>query len=106
MIAKSNRVIEETVELVPCCHCGSENLDLFNCGYSSFNVAGVDCKDCGYQFRLNGADWNMPDTDIAKAWNVDNDLDKNIASVEKHISQLQDRVRQLKKMKRKYAHKT
>ena len=46
----------------PCPKCGSNDLDIGDCGYSSFNVAWVRCKNCKLSADISGdsavSEWN------------------------------------------------
>lgn len=44
--------------LNPCPKCGSINLEMKDCGYSTFNCGHVKCLDCEYFIELNNLDWN------------------------------------------------
>lgn len=51
-----------------CKKCGSTNIKLWNCGYSSFNPGGGECKDCGAQAK--GETGCLPTQEhLAKIWN-------------------------------------
>lgn len=45
-----------------CPRCNNDNLNIGDCGYSSFNVCWVECKDCGLCVKDTGDDaipkWN------------------------------------------------
>jgi hypothetical protein len=56
----------------PCAKCGSEDLEILNCGYSSFNVGHVKCKACKHEVKLNLCHWDDSGAyvELAKAWNA------------------------------------
>lgn len=56
----------------PCRKCGSTDLEVLNCGYSSFNVGHVKCKSCGHTVTVNHIDWNSKGTvELIRVWNKD-----------------------------------
>jgi hypothetical protein len=65
--------IEREVEILPCVKCGSNNIELKDCGYTTFNVAWGKCIDCGNEVQLNPAPWNLNIELLAKTWNNGND---------------------------------
>lgn len=54
--------------LSPCPKCGSKDLDLHDCGYSSFNCGGVKCCACKHELKLSNLSC-FPTKEIASAWN-------------------------------------
>lgn len=60
----TTKVIE--LEVKPCIKCGSTEVKTYDCGYSSFNCCGVECKNCDRKVPLSGdyseeamiAEWN------------------------------------------------
>lgn len=67
----------------PCRECGSLDLKYWNCGYSSFNVCGMDCKGCGYRLKENG---DATEAEIIELWNNQKrDPDKEIKGLRKAV---------------------
>jgi ribosomal protein L37E len=99
------KVVITTVEILPCIKCGSEKVEIWNCGYSSFNVAGGLCKSCGHGEEWKGADWNEPERNISEFWNRRNNPDILIAEYQQEIAKHQEAISELRKMKRKLSKK-
>lgn len=63
---------ERRVEILPCVKCGSENIELKDCGYTTFNVAWGKCLDCKHEITLNPAPWDLNIELLAETWNKAN----------------------------------
>ena len=64
--------VTTSFEVVPCLQCGSNDIELGDYGYTTFNVAKADCKGCGRHLSWNcGMDPSK--ADVAKMWNAEND---------------------------------
>lgn len=50
------------MKVEPCPKCGKKDLDIGDCGYSSFNVAWVQCKKCKLKHSVTG-------DSAVKGWN-------------------------------------
>lgn len=57
-------------KLKPCRKCGSANIKISDCGYSSFNVGTVKCKKCGHNIVLSPCSC-FPNNELIAAWNKD-----------------------------------
>ena len=59
-------------KLKPCWKCGNDDITLWDCGYSSFNVSGVKCNNpkCKHEIKVNGL-WLNVNEELIKAWNRD-----------------------------------
>lgn len=88
---KIQKTIELEVEVKPCLECGSTNIHFYNCGYSSFNVAGAKCK-CGNEVKVNNIDWNVPDHELIPYWNEKNDPEIIISKYEREIELLKEKI--------------
>lgn len=56
------------MKILPCPQCKSDDITIYNCGYSSFNPGGGECKKC--QFKIDTfVSWNASDNECAKIWN-------------------------------------
>ncbi len=64
---------ERRVEVLPCVKCGSDDIDLHDCGYSTFNVAYGRCRNCKNEVKLSPAPCNLDMELLAKSWNEAND---------------------------------
>ena len=54
------------IYVYPCVKCGCDDIEIYNCGYSSFNCAGGKCKKCGHKIET-GASWNAKNSELIKA---------------------------------------
>ena len=52
----------------PCPVCGSENIEISDCGYSSFNVGWGRCKSCDFQETVKPCGC-FPKDEIISYWN-------------------------------------
>lgn len=79
--------VTRKIKVYPCIKCGSENIKIYNCGYSSFNCAGGECKRCGHTVETN-ANWDATESSLIRAWN-------------KERLKIVDEIKRLKKLKNK-----
>lgn len=77
------------IKIFPCVECGNDDIDIYNCGYSSFNCAGGKCKKCGNQATYDNCSWDVPQSTLVKVWNNANNPKKLKAIYEKQIKALQ-----------------
>jgi len=66
-----------------CIKCGSDDIKVHDCGYSSFNCGGAVCKNCGNKKNVTHNDGL---DDVIKAWNF------HSPTVEDHIKQLHKQI--------------
>ncbi len=60
-------------KIEPCFDCGSPDINIWDCGYSSFNIGGGTCKKCGR--KISGSvGWNDFKKDSLELWNNANGL--------------------------------
>lgn len=86
----------------PCLKCGSEEVILFDCGYSSFNVGGGKCNSCGNKTSVSvGA--SVDKQTLANIWNNKNDINTLIKANEKEIFRLHEEINHLKHLANKRA---
>ena len=57
------------MKLKPCVRCGSTNVEISDCGYSSFNVGEAVCQACDYEVKVSPCGCCSPKEEIARAWN-------------------------------------
>lgn len=79
--------------LAPCIKCRKDAAELFNCGYSTFNVCGARCTNCKNEVTVNGE--YKPEL-IAERWNNENDVQLVRAKLRKEIEVLRERIKNLK----------
>jgi len=86
---------ERKIEVLPCVKCGSEDIDLHDCGYSTFNVAYGRCRGCKNEIKLSPAPWNLDIELLAKSWNEANNPKILRTKYEQQISELQEKINKL-----------
>lgn len=60
------------IEVYPCIKCDKmKNIEIYNCGYSSFNCAGGKCKRCGH--TVPACQLGCEKFKFDWAWNKEND---------------------------------
>lgn len=77
---------EETLEILPCPHCGGEVL-VIDCGYTTFNPGNASCEgECNRDWRLGYVEdrWHA-----GEKWNL-------MQPKAKEIDDLEERLRELK----------
>lgn len=91
----------ETVFIEPCIKCGGEEINIGDCGYSSFNVAYGKCKNpkCKHEITF-GCGWNIDEKDIVEIWNKKNSIDLIVDEKQIQITALKNEISELKKLKR------
>lgn len=74
----------------PCRKCGSTDIKLWECGYTTFNPGGAECRGCGHEVKLKdcgvGPGQHCIDT-VARAWNKDK------PGIEENRDDLRDEMR-------------
>lgn len=73
-------------KILPCKKCGSANIELSDCGYSSFNPGGGKCLNCGS--KVYGEAGCMPDKEtLAAIWNAGQTLtaEEELALIDKAL---------------------
>lgn len=89
------KTVVEEIEISPCIKCGNDDIRIYNCGYSSFNCAGGECKKCGHKVETH-ADWTATDEKLIKAWNRENDRGVVIGRLEKQRDEINKQIENLK----------
>jgi hypothetical protein len=89
---EEKQTVTKKIKVLPCVKCGSENINLGDCGYSSFNVAWGKCLDCKHEVKINPCDWNINKAAIAKVWNKANNPKILKAEYQRQISELQKKI--------------
>ncbi len=89
------KAVQREIHVTPCLACGSTNILLSDCNYSSFNRGGGECQSCGHQaFAMVGSNPTM-DT-LAGIWNASNDIFFLIREEENKIAEAEKRIAFLK----------
>lgn len=91
------QTIEKKIKVLPCVKCGSENIDINDCGYSSFNVAWGKCEDCKHEVKISPCGCDITKTAIAKTWNKANNPKILKADYEAQIKVLEQKIAELPK---------
>ena len=86
-----------TVYVAPCVKCGSEDVTIDDCGYSSFNVGGGKCKSCGHSVTSSIASCFPTKKELARIWNFSNDKNQLIQQAEARIAKDQALIESLSK---------
>ncbi len=93
-------VIERVLKVSSCLKCGSEDIIISDSGYSSFNIGGGHCNDCGHE--ITGGVGCLPKkSDLVSIWNKGNDIQLLIAEQEEVIAEAEDKIIKLKDLERK-----
>lgn len=100
MKVEVNETVTRKIEVYPCIKCGSENIEIYNCGYSSFNCAGGKCKRCGHTVETH-ASWDAKKSSLIKAWNKENDPSIVIERLNVERNKINNEIRRLKKLRNK-----
>ena len=90
---KVNKIIEEDVYYAPCIECGCDELIFNNCGYTTFNVGSVKCKNCENKVEIKYLDTNATDADMVSFWNEKNDVNILISELEEHIDECNEKLK-------------
>lgn len=72
---KITKIVTKEIELeiLPCIECGSDNISLHNCGYTTFNVITGTCSDCGIKYDLDASWEDETRESMIRCWNKLND---------------------------------
>ena len=92
---EEKQTITKRIEILPCVKCGSENIEIGDSGYTTFNVAWGKCKDCGNEVQISPCDWNITKAKIAERWNERNNPKILKAEYQHQISELQKKIDEL-----------
>lgn len=89
---------EVEVHVAPCIECGSTDITIADCGYSSFNKGGGKCKSCGHEVYQTVS--CLPNIrSLIGIWNTANDIDHLIAQEHEKIQNAQRRIDELTRKK-------
>ena len=87
---------EKEYTIYSCIKCGSDDIVIYNCGYSSQNCAGGKCKKCGNKVET-GRDWNEKDSVLIEIWNKNNNPSIAIENLLKQKNEILLQIKELRK---------
>lgn len=91
-----NKNVQEEIEFAPCIKCGGHEVEFYDYGYSSFNVAVGKCsnKECGHEENFNCG--CFPDKAwIVQQWHEANDIPTILKSKRLKLSALEKEMADL-----------
>lgn len=85
------------MKIKPCKKCESTDIELWDCGYSSFNPGGGKCNNCGFEV----SDYTLYDdkASLTKIWNAGQKL-----TAEEENKELRRELKDLKRRMVKMSH--
>lgn len=89
---EETKQVTKKIKVLPCVKCGSEKIDIGDCGYSSFNVAWGKCLECDNKVEISPCGWDITKAAIAKEWNKANNPKILKANYQQQISELQKKI--------------
>lgn len=92
--------VKKKVNVAPCIQCFSTEIVLTDFGYSSFNIGGGRCKNCGREATSSCSTFPKLE-ELAKCWNIGNDVDYLIAKENKSIEVIKKRIQKLEEKRKK-----
>jgi hypothetical protein len=82
-----------------CIKCGSDDIKIGNCGYSSFNAGSGKCNQCKNKVIAHNGSWSE-DNWIIEEWNCNNPTkEQEIEQIECQIESLQKQIEKAKQRK-------
>lgn len=82
-----------------CTTCGTQKIEISDCGYTTFNPGKAVCLNCGKKVPVSNCDWNNPDKDLICHWNSFNPKPQTIIEfIDKKIDELKKEKKRLKKL--------
>jgi hypothetical protein len=85
---------------INCCKdCGSIDIKIQDCGYTTFNCGQVECRKCKNDIQIQlGPDENHKT--LIKAWNKKNPTkEQEVKLLEKSISEITEKIKKVKARK-------
>ncbi len=84
----------------PCKKCGTADVDIHNCGYSSFNVGTVKCKNCKETITIDHISSDESgDVELLKRWNYLNSEKFILTAIKSHETSIESLKKQLSNVK-------
>lgn len=84
-----------------CLACGSTDIQIFNCGYSSFNVAGGKCRKCNRECS-GDLSWSASDDQCISLWNRCNNPNTELEKLIKERAFLNHRISSMRRKCKKF----
>lgn len=95
MLITETKTVKREIHVAPCLECGSADILLSDCGYSSFNVGGGKCKSCGHEVTKTVGTFPTMEG-LASIWNTANDITTLIRLEEDKIAKATESITALK----------
>ena len=92
--------VTREIDVAPCVKCGGDDIDIYDCGYSTFNVGGGECRTCGHKVTNNHLGCFPTKTELAAIWNAGNDLEGLIKAEKDKIENARARITELEKRRK------
>lgn len=89
-----SKIVKEKIEVLPCVKCGNEDIEINDCGYSSFNVAYGKCKKCKHEVKF-GCGCFIDKKTIVENWNNANNPEILKTDYESQIIELRKKIDKL-----------
>lgn len=89
---EDKQTVVKRMEVLPCVKCGSTNIEINDCGYTTFNVEWGKCRDCDNEVKISPCACNISKVTIAKKWNESNNPKILKAEYQHQISELQKKI--------------
>ena len=83
------------MKIAPCIKCGSKEIELYDCGYSSFNCGGGKCKSCGHKVSDCYLGCFPTQQELASIWNGKNDAKLLLARLAKQKKDIEKQIKRL-----------
>ncbi|MFC4236391.1 hypothetical protein ACFOY8_14395 [Thalassospira xianhensis] len=99
-VTETKKVTRE-IHVASCIKCGSDDVQITDCGYSSFNMGGGTCKSCKHSVS-DSCDISPSKDELARIWNKKNDIKALIAAQQKKIETATSKIEELKALDQKY----
>lgn len=77
----------------PCFECGSKNIIIRDCNYSSFNCGYVECSKCGLKHESSCGIMDDAEKDLIKSWN------SRMTNLEKSAKTKEEKKRAIKSIR-------
>jgi len=93
-------ITERVLQVSACLKCGGENIVISDSGYSSFNIGGGHCNDCGHSVT-SGVGCLPTKSELVSIWNKGNDIQILIEEQEEIIAEAEEEIIKLRDLEKK-----